>query len=228
MILRVWAMYNRSRLILSALLAVFLLEIIFIVIVNAMYSNARNRLPVAAIQILDFSFCVVQPTSPIWRNIATILQTTHGAAMCILAIIQFVRQSLQMYRVTKQWQISRYTSLLVREGILYFFAVFLFSLLDALNGSGTIPAEGWQADLSIFLEYVPMYALSPRSILNIRKLYARDVQGRRGDGIDSGFGLSSSGRGAGGTEIVFADVEQSHELEDLEEIPMEVMTTQPE
>ena len=36
-------------------------------------------------------------------------------------------------------------------------------------------------------------------------MYARDVQGRRGEGIDTGFGLSS-GRGAGGTAIVFVDV----------------------
>ena len=58
------------------------------------------------------------------------------------------------------------------------------------------------------LEYVPMFTLSPRFILSIRELYARDVQGRRGEGIDTGFGLSSV-RGAGNSAIVFADVEQN-------------------
>jgi hypothetical protein len=74
----------------------------------------------ATIQILDFSFCVVEPTAQIWTKVATILQITHATAVCILALVQFVRQSLQMYRVTKQWQINQYIGLLVREGILYF------------------------------------------------------------------------------------------------------------
>jgi hypothetical protein len=53
-------------------------------------------------------------------------------------------------------------------------------------------------------------------------------RGRRGEGIDTGFGLSLSGRGAGGTAIVFADVEQNEGSEDIEEVPREVGTTQPE
>ena len=81
-----------------------------------------RRCTVAAIQILDFSFCMEQPTLPVWTNIAAILQITHGAAMCTLAIIRFARQTFQMYRVTNQWQINQYMSLLVREGVLYFFA----------------------------------------------------------------------------------------------------------
>ena len=65
---------------------------------------------------------MVQPTPPIWTQVADILQITHGAAVCSLGIVQFVIQSRQMYRVTRQWQPNRYMVLLVREGILYFFA----------------------------------------------------------------------------------------------------------
>ena len=68
-----------------------------------------------------------------------------------------------------------------------------------------------------------MYTLTPRFILSIRELYARDVQGRRGEGIDTGFGLSS-GRGTGGTAIVFVDVEQNEESE-AAEVLREVVTT---
>ena len=73
-----------------------------------------------------------------------------------------------------------------------------------------------------------MYTLTPRFIMSIRELYARDVHGRQGGGIDTGFGLSSVGRSAGGVAIVFADVEQSEGSEDAEEIRMEAGTTQPE
>lgn len=65
----------------------------------------------------------------------------------------------------------------------------------------------------VVLQCVPMFTLTPRFILSIRKLYARDVDGRRGEGIDTGFGLSSSGRSAAGTLIFFANVEQNEGLE---------------
>ena len=44
MILRVWAMYNRSRLILGTLLVLFSLEIISIIIAAAIYSDPKNLL----------------------------------------------------------------------------------------------------------------------------------------------------------------------------------------
>ncbi|KAF8548545.1 hypothetical protein OG21DRAFT_1516179 [Imleria badia] len=133
-----------------------------------------------------------------------------------------------MYHLTKQWQLNRYITLLVRQGILYFIAVFLFAFIEVLNTSGNISTEGWQADLSTTLGYVPIYALTPRFIMSIRELYARNVLGRRGEGIDTGFGLSLSDRGAVGTAIVFADVQQNEGSDDVEDIPMEVVTTQAE
>ena len=76
---------------------------------------------VTTVQILDFSVCAMQPTLQIWWEVAKLFQIMHGAAMCILVTVQFVRQSLQMYRVTRRWQISQYSNLLMRQGILYFF-----------------------------------------------------------------------------------------------------------
>jgi hypothetical protein len=105
---------------------------------------------------------------------------------------------------------------------------FLFTLMNVLAATGKLGSALWQLILSAIVEFVPIYTLTPRFIMSVRELYARDVQGGRGVGIDTGFGLSSSGRGTGGTGIVFADVEQNEELEDEGEIPMEVGTTRPE
>lgn len=80
-----------------------------------------------------------------------------------------------------------------------------------------LPIGGWQLVLLGILEFVPIYTLTPRFIISIRKLYANDVEGRRGGGIDTGFGLPSTG-GADRTVIVFADVEQNEGAEDVEEI----------
>lgn len=55
------------------------------------------------------------------------------------------------------------------------------------------------ASLLLILEYVPVFTLIPRFIMSIGELYARDVQGRRGGGFDTGIGLLLSGRGVVGT-----------------------------
>ena len=59
-------------------------------------------------------------------------------------------------------------------------------------------------------------------MLSLRKLYARDLQGRRGSEIDTAFGLTSvSGRGAAASAIMFVDAMQNEGLEQGEEIQME-------
>ena len=102
----------------------------------------------------------------------------------------------------------------------------LFSLLNALVAWGKILTGEWQ--ILLILQYVPIFILTPRFVMSIRELHARDVQGRCGEGIDSGFGLLSSRHGAVGTVIMFADVEQDEGSEDVEEVPREVVTTQSE
>ncbi|KAN0092674.1 hypothetical protein V8E55_003458 [Tylopilus felleus] len=119
----------------------------------------------------------------------------------MLAVVQFVRQSLQMHRATKQWKPNRYMSLLVGHDILYFFVV---SLLGLLNLFGELPLLGGWLFLWVFILNAPVYTLIPRFILNIREVYARDIQGTRGEGIDTRFGLSTNGSGVIGTEIAFA------------------------
>lgn len=94
----------------------------------------------ATFQIFNLSFCAVQATPVIWTQIATSLQITQGGAMCILAIIQFVRQSLQMYRATKLLQFNRYMSLLARQGILYFF-VYVLVPWSSLPSKQSLPNE---------------------------------------------------------------------------------------
>ncbi|KAF8549535.1 hypothetical protein OG21DRAFT_1525726 [Imleria badia] len=161
--------------------------IIFTLLASAFNSDPRYLSEVTTIQLLNFSFCAVQPTTLIWMKMATILQITHSAMMCILAIVQFGRQSLQMYCLTKQWQSNRY--------------------LILLSHPFPVPA--------------PLPSKNPDLPTGLTITFRR-----RGEGIGTGFGLSLSGRDAVGTAIVFTDVQQNGRSEDVEEIPMEVATTQ--
>ena len=63
----------------------------------------------------------------------------------------------------------------------------------------------WQVVLIGIGEYVPAFVLAPRLVLSLRKLYAQDLRGRCGSDIDTAFGLTSSGHGAVGSQIVFAE-----------------------
>ena len=77
------------------------------------------------VQVVDFSFCTSQPGSPlaIWAEVAIdLVRSIIGALMCLLVSIQFITQSLQMYRVTKRFELSRYLNLLTKEGMFYFLA----------------------------------------------------------------------------------------------------------
>ncbi|KAF8552055.1 hypothetical protein OG21DRAFT_1511989 [Imleria badia] len=104
--------------------------------------------------------------------------------------------------------------------------IFLSALLDIMTFSGNLTIGGWSLTLMFVLQYVPIFTLAHRFIMSIRELYAYDVQGRRGGRIDTGFGLSFSDRGAVGTVLVFADVEPNEGSADVEEILLEVGTTQ--
>ena len=70
----------------------------------------------------------------VWTEVEAIFQVVHAAVVCILVIVRFVQQLLQMYRMTNQWQFNRYMNLLFEQGLLYFFAyVFIRPFYAASN-----------------------------------------------------------------------------------------------
>ena len=199
-------------------------------------SHAYHRIVVTA-QVLDFSFCVAESGPAIWAVINDSLQFTLAAVMCLLVTTQFVRQSFQLHKVAKRWQLNGYVNLFAREGMLYFLAyvhistllfqpvhsrliycdcsTLLFGLVNVLVLGGNVPTTGWRALPIGILEYVPVFTLTPRFILSMRALYhdARD--------IDTEFGFTSvPGRSLRETAIVFADAGQNEEELEDEEIPM--------
>lgn len=85
------------------------------------HTTFTGRLIVATIHILDSSICdpQLEPALYIWGRVTFVLLVVNGATMCILpAITQFVKESLQMYRVARQWRLNQYVNLLVKQGIL--------------------------------------------------------------------------------------------------------------
>lgn len=145
MIIRVWILYKKSVLILRALLVFYVIEIVQRLVACVMFEAMQSMgmlniflhyarsmteyLPnytapvIAQVQVLDFSFCTFQAHSSlaIWTGITLdIVQIILGGVMCLLVGVQFIRQSFQMYRATRRFELGCYMSLLTREGLFYF------------------------------------------------------------------------------------------------------------
>ena len=75
------------------------------------------------VQILDFSFCEFEIRPP--RSVIIVMgvvQITLGTLMCLLVIVRFIKESLQMYNVTRRFELNCYMNLLTRQGVFYFLA----------------------------------------------------------------------------------------------------------
>ncbi|KAF8550482.1 hypothetical protein OG21DRAFT_1499748 [Imleria badia] len=184
MILRVYAMWDQSRIVLGVLLFFYVPQVIVSVVWEGIYNNPNKTLSVTVIQVLDFRYCKYSPSrttpSATYRAISRFVL---GTALLILAVIPTFKQSFDMYKLTKRWQTNRSMKLLVREGAVYFVVNVLFNIVNAIQ----LPL----VDLMLFLDalsYSLSCAIMPRFIMSIRELYDRDLE-NRWQGIDTGFGM---------------------------------------
>ena len=60
-----------------------------------------------------------------------ILRFVLSAILLILAVAQTLRQSILLYKATKQWHLNQYMQRLTADGILYFIVYAVFSLFSA-------------------------------------------------------------------------------------------------
>jgi len=205
MILRVYAIYNRSKIILGFLLVLYFTEFVIVIVSASIYSDPTYVIASVS-QFLDSTVCVFVFTTQTWNIASATIQSTLSTFLCILVVAKFVRESLQMHRMTRKWEINRYLNLLIRDGFVYFVITILYGL-NVLAVLGVLPSGGYVRGVLQFVSLVPIFTLTPRFVINIRKLYVRDTQGLH---IDTGFGLSSGVEHGGGdltaiTTILFVD-----------------------
>ena len=68
-------------------------------------------------------------------------QIAVGALMCLLVVIQFIRESHQMYKATKHFRLNPYINLLARECIIYFLAYVYASSFHFLSHATKLMAN---------------------------------------------------------------------------------------
>ncbi|KAF9232808.1 hypothetical protein BU15DRAFT_67125 [Melanogaster broomeanus] len=178
MILRVYAMYNRSRIILFILLGIYLPTVVVLLVAVSLDENPSSSLLVTSAEVMDVRVCTV--TFNGISRIATYLFIPRfilGVLLCILAITQFIRQSLEMHAVLKRWRSNQYMELLVRESILYFVANLLYNVTTLLNDFGASVDHTAQIVMSLVSYPLP-----------VRELYSHAA----GEYGDTGFGVSKN------------------------------------
>ena len=84
-------------------------------------------LPVTVVQIVDLSFCNSSFSSAPSHGSQLLLSITalhlvFGVMLLILALISTLKESVVLYRATKQWHPNCYVQQIVKDGILYFLA----------------------------------------------------------------------------------------------------------
>lgn len=86
-------------------------------------------------------------------------------------------------------------------------SIMSYSLICVLTATANLTSDNhWWIVLAGIMEYVPAFTLTPRLILGLRALYARDLQCRSGRDIDTAFGLiSTSGHDVAVGTVVFLD-----------------------
>ncbi|KAF8452766.1 hypothetical protein L210DRAFT_3499625 [Boletus edulis BED1] len=227
MILRVYAIYDRSRIILGALLVMYIAQLVIFFIGASIYSDSKYS-TVSTVQLLNLTICTFVVSTQTWNIAAATIQCILASVLCILVVVKFARNSVQMYQATRTWQLNRYISLLTRDGLFYFLAYVSVSFLSHWNNELTEQhtmgnnIQGLGLLLPSVFANVFLFNLTPRFVINVRELYVLDLQGRWDVDIDTGFGLSSrAGHGVGqsttiGT-IAFVEGGVTSELEDVEE-----------
>jgi len=200
MVLRVYAMWNRSKIILGILLLGYSVQAILQVVITAVFINPYTDATVSSTQVLDYSVCTVANTviGPYFKYLV-IYPTLFDLLLLVLALIPTTKESTTMYKATKRWQPNRYMSLIVKEGVFYVLLNLLNNIPHAIvDADGDLLDPDWYL-ISSILWIAITFPIMPRFILSIRELYAKDTL-RFCDGIDTGFGISSRVRNIAGQD----------------------------
>ncbi|KAF9232819.1 hypothetical protein BU15DRAFT_67137 [Melanogaster broomeanus] len=212
MLFRIYAMYHRSRTILVILLASYIPS----VVINFATTNIyRPHIDVSGIYDSKPNSHLLTSTIPVLFGTTTctlsfnvssslnayflIPKVVLSAVLCGFAVVQLVRESLQMHRAIKQWRSNQYLELLVRESVLYF-VVYLFAVVAAMVVGAGLLQEFSSLLLYMFAAIAPV-VLSPRLIISVREFHSRVV----GDHIDTGFGAISRHPISTNETMVFAN-----------------------
>ncbi|KAF8437495.1 hypothetical protein L210DRAFT_3505250 [Boletus edulis BED1] len=200
MIVRVYAMWNQSKWILGVLLFIYVSQVVSSLVMTGIISNPSAFHSVAGNQILGFSFCIGSWPNHMLIIYAVSLRLVLGIMLLVLAATQTLKQSVEMYKATGQWQPNQYFQQFTKDGIVY------FVVNAVVNITGIITINTILLLVINTISAATLILLLPRFIIGVRELYDSKLHSW---GTDTGFGVFEqpiSSENVAVSTIIFVDL----------------------
>ncbi|KAF9231086.1 hypothetical protein BU15DRAFT_82844 [Melanogaster broomeanus] len=168
MVLRMYAMYNQSKMVLVIVLVLYIPAVVALLICTGIYYK-----PNAVVGDETFGVCAVSLTSA--PQITLYLNVTRiflNITLCILAVARFIRHCLEMRKTLGQWRTNQYMKLLATESLLFFVVNFVSNVMSL---SLAVSTPGTTLILLVALSNFLPFTLPPRLIINMREFHMRRV-----------------------------------------------------
>ncbi|KAG1755261.1 uncharacterized protein EDB91DRAFT_1098003 [Suillus paluster] len=167
MILRIYAMYGQSRLILGVLLVLFLSVMALALAIGIRYYGPHSGLIIAQFNVLNTNFCLdALGADPMFFVYASIPSVFFDALLVVLAITRLVKHTIQMNEATGRWRMNQCMKMIVRDSVLYFVLNLAYRVLNLIP-LANIPAVC--TSLAELFCAIEPYVLAPRLVINFRE-----------------------------------------------------------
>ncbi|KAG0699970.1 hypothetical protein DFH29DRAFT_934295 [Suillus ampliporus] len=167
MILRIYAMYSQSRLILGVLLVLFLSVMALALVIGIRYYGPHSGLIITQFNVFNTNFCLdALGTNPMFFVYASIPSILFDALLVVLAITRLVKHTIEMNQATGRWRINQCMKMIVRDSVLYFVLNLAYKVLNLIP-LANIPAVC--TSLAELFCAIEPYILAPRLVINFRE-----------------------------------------------------------
>ncbi|KAH7919921.1 hypothetical protein BV22DRAFT_1133493 [Leucogyrophana mollusca] len=178
MILRIYAMYGRSKKILTVLVVALLAQVISYVTIEALYFGPVGQLTTMEFIIGNTFNCGYSYNSNL-PEFAILPQFLFALLLFILAGACFVRHLLEARRSSNTWKVNEFLSILVKDNTIYFFLLLLTSAFklanDLATNSAVVGSFIYSSLTGVFID-VQEYLLVPHLVLSFKERHARLVE----------------------------------------------------
>ncbi|KAH7919993.1 hypothetical protein BV22DRAFT_1133425 [Leucogyrophana mollusca] len=218
MVLRIFAMYNRSKVILSVLLLFFVPSVVTTLVIMAKFFNISSaKSDVIAFDVLGTNYCAQVSLSRAQSLMfihLTIPRICFDVLLVVLAVGRLVKEAVHN-RVSGKWQPNVYLRMLARDSTVYFILNLAFTIVDLTLSLAVFPVSNPTApidsrvpkygDIQILVQYVAITIIDTVPFMLVPHLIIRFRYHTKADAMHSGFASHlGTSLGAGKQEMCFA------------------------
>ncbi|KAF9220134.1 hypothetical protein BS17DRAFT_355952 [Gyrodon lividus] len=173
MILRIFAMYNRSRRLLYFLLALFLPVVVVELVLSVLYFGPRNGMYVTNISLAGMEVCTANfSSSPLLYIYFSLPGIVFDGTLAMFAIARLIQHTANTQRSLGAWEMNVYMRVLARDSILCFMGNFTYRSFNLIPITNLPPPCKTLAQAFCSIE---PFVLPPRLVIGFREYCAHIV-----------------------------------------------------